>query len=259
MQGIAFSAQRSLTQRCGATPIIDARDSDRQTLADAILRHLTMPPFHLVVRGFDVEHGRDAVPTLISTMAPSERLSFTRVRIDADAANKASRGTRYSRTNQPLTLHTDTAHAARPHALVAFHMIRPDDAGGGRSVVIPAGEVVDRLDRCDVAALRAPRFDFGKGAVPILWGPAHHPSIRYYRAQIDARAAATDPLVPKDAALFDRLDAALAACAVGADFALRTGDLLLINNHKALHARTGFNAASDRLMLRYRLRVDGLE
>jgi len=192
----------------------------------------------------------------LSPLAPDQRLSFTRVQIDAKAAAKPSAGTRYSRTALPLALHTDTAHAKRPHSLVTFAMIRPDQEGGGRSIVATAADVVDKLSAQTVTILRKPQHEFGKGCMPILWGPAESPSIRYYRTQIDS-CAAQGSHVAADA--LDELDEVLASLAESRIFDLLAGDILFINNLKALHARTGFCADSDRLMLRYRLRVQKLE
>lgn len=253
------SALRLLAELVGhdapdaVAPVVRARSLDDAALRREIIRRLQACPFHLILRSRHDAFAPAAVEALMAALAPDARLSLTRIEIDAEEAAKATLGTRYSRTNQPLALHTDTAHVPRPHSLVGFQMIRADPAGGGRSILVPVAEVVAGLDAADVAMLREPHFDFGRGPVPILWGPPHAPSMRYYRAQLDARAGTEQPAAT--AALLDRLDARLAALAPARTFDLLPGDLLLINNHKALHGRTGFPEISDRLMLRYRVRV----
>lgn len=243
----------------GNPPVLELVGGENNRLAETIHAALQSYPYHVVLRMTGKMDATATVRAVLETLSHERRVSFTRVRIDPDAAAKPSRGTRYSRTNLPLTFHTDTAHSHRPHSLVAFQMLLPDAAGGGRSMIVTAKAVIDRLETDDVAALRAPRFDFGKGPVPIIWGPNASPSFRYYRTQIDAQAAVSLAPMPHDWELLGRLDEVLQSFESTNQFALHTGDVLFVNNHKALHARTGFASASQRSMLRYRLRVDSLE
>ena len=123
-------------------------------------------------------------------------------------------------------------------------------------MVATAAEVVEKLSAETVGVLRTAQYEFGKGCMPILWGPSHSPLRRYYRTQLDSCAGQRSQIA---ADALDELDQVLASLGESHIFDLSAGDILFINNLKALHARTGFGADSDRLMLRYRLRVQGLE
>lgn len=239
---------------CGSIGV-DATDT--QGVRGEILNLLRTPPYHFIAYSPNVAMTADDVGSLISPLALTQRLSFTRVRIDPEEAARPSRATRYSRTNLSLPLHTDSAHTKRPHSLVAFLAVRPDASGGGQSSIIPVKEVIAQLNPATIAALRRPVFNFGRGLVPILSGPTDDPSIRYYRTQIDSCTQVLDDRSLTD--VLAPLDEVLLSLAAARTFSLKTGDLLIVNNHKALHARTGFDENSERLVLRFRLRVREIE
>lgn len=230
-------------------------------IAAALRRH----PHFTVLKGLGLSEARAPVENLVLATAAigggpgraAEKLSFTRVRIDPEDAERDDAVTRYSRTHLPLPPHTDSAYSGRPQALVAFQMVR-GDAGGGRSLIVPVADVVAVLDRSARDVLRG-EFAFGKKDLPILWGPKGRESMRYYRAQINlgARLGGVEPegLAP----LLDRIDALLDSLAPAREFALADGEMLFVNNHKALHGRTGFAPDSPRLMNRYRVHSDALE
>ncbi|MFE7171591.1 TauD/TfdA family dioxygenase [Streptomyces sp. NPDC057616] len=71
------------------------------------------------------------------------------------------------------------------------------------------------------------------------------PSMRYDRARLDAgsrpsRTGAADGVRATDDELYDLVEAAAASPAVRLELDLRPGDLLLLDNHVVLHARTAY-------------------
>lgn len=227
----------------------------------ALWRKLRAPPYyHIVPAGaaWLGELGMEGAMRALAAMpggagAPPAKLSFTRVRIDPAAAARANGATHYSRTHLPLALHTDGSNMIEPHQLIAFHMIR-SDRDGGDSTTLPLPRLLKELPAGLAEALREP-VPFGRDALPILWGPG--PSIRYYRAQIDAACAGSLP--PGRRQALDELDRALARPGLADRFRLHDGDVLFVNNRRALHGRTGFAPASARLMLRYRIHAPALD
>lgn len=237
---------------CKADGSFDGGALDRRD----IITRLSRAPYHFVASG-DLLSAPEHVRSMMAALAPEQRLSFTSVRINPQSVERAGRGTRYSRTNLPLPLHTDSAHTEVPHTLVAFYMLTADPEGGGRSIIVPVADIVRQLDAEIVALLRRPIFDFGKGKVPILWGPPDDPSMRYYRTQLDA-CCEEQRHPPSIEEAFDTLDRILERLGADNMFDLRAGELLLLNNHKVLHGRTGFAPGSPRTMHRFRLRLTDL-
>ncbi len=231
---------------------------DAKTVTAAV-GALSTYPYYLVLRGLPPDKARETTESLLRTISGTQRLSFTRVRIDRDRARQQDGVTRYSRTHLPLPLHTDSAYSGRPHSLAAFLMVRPDSEGGGRSIVVPAEDVLAALDGETKAALRAPVFAFGSKDRNILWGRPGQESMRYYRAQIDTALRLRETEMCDQRHLLDMIDRRLAKLEKNSAFALQEGDLLLLNNHKVLHGRTGFDPDSDRLMLRFRAHATCIE
>ncbi len=240
-------------------PVLALRDRTAEAAAPAIVSALNVYPYHVVLRGLEPVGDRAPAENIIRAIAGDCRLSFTRVRIDPIQTRREDRVTRYSRTHLALPPHTDSAYSSRPHSLVAFLMVRGDAGRGGRSIVVPVTDVVSRLDEDMQAALREPVFAFGKKDLPILWRRKGDESMRYYRAQIDTALRLRGTRTGTAGGIMDRLDHLLAELAEDRGFALRNGDLLLLNNHQVLHGRTAFAPDSDRLMFRFRARATVLE
>ena len=255
------SAKMMIASRAALAPALEDRvPEDRYAeLRSELVRRLSRPPYFFVHHDPNLVSDPEETKALLAPLAPEQRLSFTRVQIDQEAAARESKGTRYSRTNQPLAFHTDSAHARRPHSLVAFAMVRPDRNGGGLSSVVCANDVVARLSAATRNALRQRCHDFGRGPMRVLWAQQAAPSIRYYRTQLQECALRKNEGIVKHGPALEELDQVLAELIEQTSFALDAGDILFVNNQKALHARGGFASNSDRLMLRYRLRVREIE
>lgn len=233
--------------------------ADVTALIAPTIAALNAYPFFTRIAGFGVERDRGKLlGRSISVVAPLhprkafEKLSSARIRIDPVAfAKEGGDGTRYSQTEQALGAHTDSSYLEDPHELVAFQMAVPDPAGG-ETLMVAAADVVSVLDEPVRARLAAPVFPFGSARYPILSGRPGDPKIRYYRRQIDESAAVSEPLGAEDIAALDALDAALARPELQTRFRLEAGEIVLMNNLRVLHGRTGMDTGSERLMYRVR-------
>ena len=163
-------------------------------------------------------------------------------------------------------LHTDCADWPAPARWLAMVCHRPDPGGGGRSRLLDV-DALERLlekelDADDLAVLFEVSLpwklaDYVGGGVlraPVLARVSNQVTVRWRRYAIDAGLAASGTTLPPavERAL-DALDRALASSAAGAEFALRRGDLLVMDNHRALHARTALSEhphSARRLMVR---------
>ncbi|WP_328376892.1 TauD/TfdA family dioxygenase [Streptomyces sp. NBC_01020] len=160
----------------------------------------------------------------------------------------ADPATRGYQTRGRLPFHTDTAD------VLALLCLRPARSGAQLSLVSSAAvhnrvlarrpDLVERLYRryCfdrreeqsagELPYYRAPLASWHQGRL----------SLRYHRCYLES--AQRFPDVPRltraDRELFDLLDELTAAQDLRLDLDLRAGDLLLVNNHAALHARTEF-------------------
>lgn len=228
------------------------------TLAQTVASALVQPPYYIRVPDFgtDPDLGRMLVRLIVTLgpahpLNPNARLNFSKIVVDPAALLADSDGTRYSRTDQALSLHTDSTFLETPHELVAFHMATPDESGG-ESLMLPVDELAASLDADLQAALSRPLFPMGGALRPILSGLQDAPAIRYYRRQVDEDAARLGALATETLAALGRLDAALAEPARHHRFKLNAGEIVLINNRRALHGRTALSANSPRTMFRFR-------
>ncbi|MEM6301793.1 MAG: TauD/TfdA family dioxygenase [Pseudomonadota bacterium] len=239
-----------------------------QDVAQQVIDGLREPPYYVVVRttapteDYSLTMGicrliANTLPHRKGTSAESRnKISLTKVMINPESANKVSKTTNYSRTNQPLTLHTDSSFKAAPQELVAFQMVR-DDALGGDTIMLPIERILSRLKEEEVRTLARSIFPFSQKNLPVLWSNNGVPRIRYYRAQLENADMRTVPDEGKQA--LGRLDEILSEESIVDRFHLRAGETLFLNNLKVMHGRTGFAGSSDRLMYRARIYAGCLE
>ncbi|MEO0436179.1 MAG: TauD/TfdA family dioxygenase [Pseudomonadota bacterium] len=239
-----------------------------QGVAQQVIKGLREPPYYVVVRttapteDYSLTIGicrtvANTLPHRQGTTAESRnKVSLTKVRINPDSANKVSQTTNYSRTNQPLTLHTDSSFKAAPQELVAFQMVR-DDAVGGDTIMLPIERILSRLTEDEVRTLARSVFPFSKQDLPVFWTNNGVPRIRYYRAQLENADMGAVPEEGKSA--LDRLDEILGEESIMDRFHLQAGETLFLNNLKVMHGRTGFAGDSNRLMYRVRMYAGCLE
>lgn len=143
-------------------------------------------------------------------------------------------------------MHTDEAFYATPSRYVLLHCWRPDPAGGGVTLLAPAGDVLARLtpaERADCARLR---YRWRGVESPIL---AAMPDGAMLRVRFNVREA--DCLErPREAgdALAERF--AHTAEEAATALAMEPGDCLVLDNWRVLHGRTAFAPDSPRLLKR---------
>ncbi|EAR52079.1 hypothetical protein OG2516_18480 [Oceanicola granulosus HTCC2516] len=234
-------------------------------IADRIIAALRTPPCFVRLTGLAPTEDRSLAVALARTIAITPphppgfdrdrllKVSFTQVRIDRSRAENAGAVTAYSRTNQPLALHTDSSYLAKPHPLVLFQFIR-SAADGGASTMACADDIVAALPPPLVETLARPQFPFGKGPMPILFGRRSAPQMRYYRSQIDTAAEEAGGLPQPLVTALDRLDEILEQVPTY-EFKAQPGEIVFMQNTRVLHGRRGFGGDSDRLM--YRIRMHG--
>lgn len=175
-------------------------------------------------------------------------------------------GTDLSSTGARFPLHTDSTFLPTPHAAVALGCARAARSGGSSSVVL-VRDVRARLDDAVVDALaeRAYPFIMRDGVAPArvelqaVLEPADGGGLRArYRGdvvQMAARASGVE-LEDRHRAALDAMATALEAEAERSTFVLGTGDVLLLDNRRALHGRSAIDGAGDegqRLVRRIKL------
>jgi Taurine catabolism dioxygenase TauD, TfdA family len=143
--------------------------------------------------------------------------------------------------------HIDFVNAALPPDLVALFCIRADPAGGGASVVSSTGAVA-ALPAQTLAALAQPIYRDGRvegldnvGAdinpFPV-WNPGDALEVRWTGKLLESTAD------PAPRAALSRLGAALTHGVE--EVALAPGQLLVINQRRAVHGRRALGAGQDR-------------
>ena len=239
-----------------------------QSVAQEVIEGLREPPYYVVVKttapteDYSLTIGicrtiANTLPHRKGTSVESRnKISLTKVMINPESASKVSQTTNYSRTNQPLTLHTDSSFKAAPQELVAFQMVR-DDAVGGDTIMLPIERILSRLKEDEVRVLAQSIFPFSKQNLPVLWSNNGVPRIRYYHAQLENANMSAVPDEGKRA--LSRLDEILSEESIMDRFHLQAGETLFLNNLKVMHGRTGFAGTSDRLMYRVRIYAGCLE
>lgn len=154
-------------------------------------------------------------------------------------------------TREALPFHTD------PTDLLALLTLRTPRTGGRVSLVSSAAvhnAVVDL--RPDLAGRLYGTYHFDRRGehapgeppctkAPLVSrreGPAGAPGMRYNRCYLESaqRFPEVPRLEPADRELFDLIDSVAASPEHRLDLDLRAGDLLLLNTHRVMHARTAF-------------------
>jgi gamma-butyrobetaine dioxygenase len=171
------------------------------------------------------------------------------VRVQPDPANLAD-------TALPLLPHTDNPYRNTPPDLQALHALvaAPD---GGETWLVDGLAIVAHLRRTapDALALLA------QVPVRFAWADAHWrlaavepviglaPDGALHRLRVNSRSL-DRPVEPDPArraawwAAWDQLEVALADPAFARTFALGAGDLVIMDNRRVLHGRTGFTGAT---------------
>jgi hypothetical protein len=165
-----------------------------------------------------------------------------------------------STTRAEFPLHTDSTALVRPHEAICLACLRAPAGAGGQSLVATADSVRAALPDSAVAALAEPVFPFllkdpvhGRGVRP---GPVLEGSgaVRYRRDALElGERLSREPMPPRSRAALELLDEALDDRSLVLTRALRPGDVLLVDNRRALHGRTAIADGADRRLRRLKL------
>jgi hypothetical protein len=158
-------------------------------------------------------------------------------------------------------LHTDTADWNPPVQLISMLCVRADREGGGRSRVLDVETLRDEVS----ARLGSQTLEF-LSTEPVPWPVAPYrgggvswrtvlseSSVCWRRYSIEIAVAALGiELSPTMIAALDSLEKIVMDTSGTLDFLMSEGELLFVDNHKTLHARTPLASpmGSDRLMIR---------
>jgi hypothetical protein len=170
-----------------------------------------------------------------------------------DTGQSVAQGARFSVTNAESSFHTDNSFGDRVVDTVGLLCLRTARAGGQSQVVSGyAARAALQAERPEaLAVLRRPfQVDRRGGvrageaptvAVPVFAEAGDELLVRYLRCWIEVgHQKAGEPLTPAQVAALDRLDTVLARPALRAEFDLRPGQMLFVNNRWILHNRTAF-------------------
>jgi len=212
--------------RLGATPPAPTATPDKDGLSELTLLTIACALGEPV--GYEPEHGGDLVQNIVPTPHALDRQVSTSSRV-------------------ALMFHTEAAfHPHRPRYLLLL-CLRGDAAA--RTTLCSIAEVLPLLDERVVDVLFEPRFRTAvdesylhgrRNALgplaPVLCGDRHAPTTVF-----DA-----DLMVGTDAAADEALQTLAAAVAAhAAGVVLEPGDLLVIDNHAAVHGRSPFSPRFD--------------
>lgn len=232
-----------------------------------VVHHLTTPPYFLEITGLmgtPYDGRQSEIIQLLTALqhkslaandiAPSA-VSYTEISIQSQKPLQTSPVTRDSRTDKPLALHTDESYAPTPCSVMGFQCLTADEQGG-ESIFHPLSTLLTYLSDADIKTLQQPIFPHGRHYCgPILFGPTHDLSIRYYRSQLNIHLQPNN-LDPNTLSLLDKIDNLLSKSKDQYRLKLAEGSLMIFNNHKVLHGRTALPADSKRLLYRGRAKIN---
>lgn len=238
-----------------------------EAIAAKLVNALVNYPHAVLLTGVRPRGGQDQVPDIVTLVRaiietlggdPAwTRLSFTEIEVIPDINADRGTATGYSRTSSGIAPHSDTSFLQKPDNLLALQCVHADTEGG-ETTIVPVEDVLERLSRESKRELRRPVFPFADGVLkPVLSGRKSDECISYYDTQLEKGAAAHQNSLDEAAqsALLE-IDQVISDPTIGFRFNLREGDLVLINNHKALHGRTALAEDSSRLLYRVRTSID---
>ncbi|MFC3051051.1 TauD/TfdA family dioxygenase [Kordiimonas pumila] len=236
-----------------------------ERLTQQILKSLVTFPYFIRLTGFPLNH--EALPLIsiverlaVETNSSNKKpVSFTKVRINPDQANRDRVVTAYSRTHLALPAHTDSSYMPNPHDLVTFQC-EQHDTNGGETFLVPVDTVISRLSTKSRSVLEESQFNFGRNIHAILdtkgtIGKTKNTyyEIRYYREQLSHVMERDGSTLNASACeALKELDAILAEPSNAFHFKLLAGEAVMMNNKRVMHGRTGFTETSDRLIYRIR-------
>ena len=171
-----------------------------------------------------------------------------------DTGQDVRYGARFSVTNAESSFHTDNSFGSVMVDYVGLLCLKTARRGG-LSQIVSGHAVRERLRRAAPDVLQTLALPFHvdrRGGVqpgeaptirfPVMHGEGDALECRYLRYWIEAgHEKASEPLTPEQVRALDALDAVLADPSLRAEFDLRPGDMLFVNNRWIFHNRTAFD------------------
>lgn len=232
-----------------------------RTLSRLIYQRIAQYPYYVLVDGLSPIKEKDKIIKLVNSIqreSDNNDICFTEIYINHQV-EKRTNGTQQSRTSLGLPLHTDSSFNLVPHELVVFNCVE-DDWDGGDTTILPIDDLVEELSNKQLDLLKEPVYPFfGVHDYPIVQDRNNGFWIRYYTTQIQyAVLKGALPIPIKYQNVLRELDSTLERLSTARSFHLTPGQILFINNHKALHGRTALSTETNRLLHRVRARVSHL-
>jgi alpha-ketoglutarate-dependent taurine dioxygenase len=170
-----------------------------------------------------------------------------------DTGQDLSQGARFSVTNYESSFHTDSSFVETIVDYVGLLCLQTARSGGV-NMIVSGYTIVQELQEHHPAALAVlcrPFHVDRRGGVrpgeeptvqmPVIDRKGRQVVFRYLRYWIEAgHQKAGVPLTPDQVAALDTLDAVMRRREFWAEFSLRRGDMLFLNNRWLLHNRTAF-------------------
>lgn len=238
-------------------------------LIGEISTRIARPPFFVRVRNLETENPAAlliAISAMLGRLMEPYQQPWSKVVRDIRPRDDRGHGGRV--LNE--FLHTDGTDWPTPNDYTCLYCVHPDPHGGGQSRLLcvdsfletlhgaPHRELLEQLDEQPLPWKVAPSL-----GGEIHWAPAISISgrqMRWLRATnlIAARESA-EPLPAALPQLLETFEAAIEAASVQLRINLNAGDMLLVDNRRALHGRTAirFPETSPRHLLRVKVAAEG--
>lgn len=261
-------------------PLVDTRlaDRDRRAWSDAfapVADALENGPGFVIVdglagRNLSLEHQRSLywIVGQILGEPVTQNVDGVRLYDVRDTGQSVSQGARFSVTNYESTFHTDASFEDDLVDYVGLLCLQTAKSGGLSQLVsgYSAAAELALANPAAVEVLMRPFHVDRRGGVksgespttqrPVLTRTGPEIVYRYLRTWIEAGHDKVGiPLSHNQVSALDALDQILARPDLRAEFMLRPGDMLWINNRWILHNRTAFEDHADPSLRRHYVRL----
>ena len=236
-------------------PTVDNRGTDVKTWPDVARRSLMTRGF-AVVNDVDVADDR-ALLRLASEFGPPSTVGNgfpARAIAEVMPRTQRSEVSLGSQRSGHFAMHTDSTGYPRPHDVVILACVRPDESGGGQTLLLPLSDLLALAGPELVDSLAVQLFKF-RAAVGRneLWlsSPVLEPRGDNYRVRYRCDQMAPSPSSSAARALTQWQQHV--AQAVPGMLLLEAGQALVVDNTRILHGRSGFTASTRRHLRRLKL------
>jgi len=233
--------------------------NDFDWIIHQIRERIAQRPYCAILQGLRYDTGNRLFVAINSAFGPLVAIPYEKPRaqlvhyIQPTTDRKSSRGNHY----ETERFHTDTADWDTPVKLISMLCVRADRGGGGRSLVLDIDTLrSEARNRLGIKTLELLEN------TPVPWKLAtylggglkwrsiiNESKLCWRRYTIDL---SQDPITEDLLAALDALEEVIASTPGTLDFILHDGELLFLDNHRTLHARTPVTneGMSHRLMIR---------